>query len=217
VTRPRETPGFDTFYLVLNPTPTPARLHARFSFPDGQTIDRAYDVAPGARRNVWLNDVLGQVGAIAARFTSEGGVPVIVERSIYWAWSEPNGWLEGTNSIGVTSGAATWHVPEGSTSAAFEDFLLVDNPTDEVVTVYISVFTEDGRRETLEGTVPARGRSTFYMLSVLERLGLPPRSSFATRVTSEGGVPIVVEHAMYWQREGDRYWHGGGSAFGIAR
>jgi hypothetical protein len=209
-------PGFDTFYLVMNPTSTPTTIHARFSLLDGRVDWRSFPVGANSRANIWLNQVLGHVGAVAATFITDGfAVPVVVERSIYWAWQGDNGWLEGTNSVGVSAAANVWHVPEGSTGGLFEDFLLVFNPTETQVTVNVTVFTEQGHRETLFVTVPALGRETLYMHQVLTALGLPSSMSFATRVEAQGAGQIVVEHAMYWQRAGGAYWRSGGSSFGI--
>lgn len=208
--------GFDTFYLILNPSQTATRVNVQFSLPDGQVIPRFYDVAAGARANVWLNEVVGQVGAVSARFNTVGDIPIIVERSIYWAWTG-NGWLEGTNSMGVNAGGAMWHVPEGSTTGAFEDFLMIHNAGGEAKEVVIQIFTESGQRETLIRTIPGLGRATLYMHSVLQELGLSTSQSFATRVyTSDGSAWLIVEHSLYFIRDGN-YWQAGGSAFGIPR
>jgi hypothetical protein len=211
-------PGFDTFFLLMNPTSTPTTVTATFVLDTGQVIQKTYPVAPDSRVTVWMNDALGQVGGAAAQFFADSGVPIIAERSIYWAWQGTDlGWVEGSNVMGTPQFANEWHIPEGSTTGSFEDFLLVYNPNEFGVTLNVTMYTEANGAQTALVTVAPRTRGTFYMHNLLQAAGLPRNASFATRVQAQNGAMIAVEHAQYRHRDDPNYWRAGAASFGIPK
>ena len=46
---------FDTFFLVANPTDTPAQVRATYLLDDGRTFTRDLTVAANARTNIWVD------------------------------------------------------------------------------------------------------------------------------------------------------------------
>ena len=74
--------GFDLFYLLQNPQATTTHATVRFLLPSGTTITRTYDLAPGSRTTIYVNqipgldetDVSGDISADA---------PIVVERAMY--------------------------------------------------------------------------------------------------------------------------------------
>jgi hypothetical protein len=216
-------PGFETFYMVFNPTATTLVVEANFFTEALGLVRQLYVVRPGGRETIYANRVLGNIGGMAA-FLS-GTVPFVAERSIYWG----AGRVEGTNTIGETSVARRWDLPEGAAGGNFDTYLLLANPYDTASIVDLSVQIEGYGQITLPPSmrkvVPGYGRLTLYMPDVLRQAetveGLPPGAlanvSFGTTVRVFSGAPIVAEHAIYWQRDGSNYWRGGSAAFGTPR
>src|SRR6185436_20333852 len=75
------SPGFDTFYLFVNPYNTPLTVSANFLTENYGNVSRSYTVPAGSRYTVYLNDELGNIGGSAAQFYSP--TPFVAERSIY--------------------------------------------------------------------------------------------------------------------------------------
>jgi hypothetical protein len=79
------TEGFETFILVANPGTATANVRVTFLRPDGSTVVTTYVVGPTSRFNVHVNamvpEIVSDFGAIVE---STNGVPIIVERSLYW-------------------------------------------------------------------------------------------------------------------------------------
>ena len=49
--------GFDLFYVVLNPTTTPADVHVRYLLPQPRApLSKTYRVAPLGRLTIWVNE-----------------------------------------------------------------------------------------------------------------------------------------------------------------
>jgi hypothetical protein len=214
------SPGFETFYLLFNPTADPIDVVGNYFTESFGVVRKLYTLAPHTRATAYLNGEIGNLGGVAASFTSRG--LFVAERSIYWG----QGRVEGTNTFGVTGPARTWTLPEGSAGGQFETFLLLGNPINQHSVVDISLQIEGYGQVTLPASqrpvVPAYGRVTLYMPTILRQLevseGVPPgtfaTASFATTVRVFAGAPIVAEHAIYWQRDGSNYWRAGAAAFG---
>ena len=216
-------PNFESFYLLLNPNPTPITVQARFLPETGMPTVKTIEVKARSRETVYLNGALGNIGGVASTFTSDS-LPFLAERSIYWG----AGRVEGTNVIGASSAAMAWHFPEGASGGLFDTYLLLANPGTNDSTVRLTLFIEGVGRFTafqpeLLRTVRAGSRVTIYMnefLSLLETAEVRPVGSlrgrsFSTRIEVLSGDPVVAEQALYWQWDGVNFWRGGSAAFGI--
>lgn len=215
-------PGFETFYLLLNPQPFAITVRAVFMLEGGGSGERYYQIPARSRFTVFLNQEVGNIGGASAQFTSDSHF--LAERSIYWG----HGRVEGTNTGGAAGTAERWHLPEGASGGLFDTYILLGNPDVTAATVRLTLFVEGLGRFTisqLPQIVPAQGRKTIYMNSFLAQVeaaeNLPPGTlvgkSFSTRIEVLSGPGIVAEHAIYWQRDGANYWRGGSAAFGIPR
>jgi hypothetical protein len=216
-------PGFETFYLLLNPNAFPITVNGALVLENGTTVDQTYQLPPRSRSTVYLNAVAGNVGGASAVFNSPDG-SFIAERSVYWG----TGRVEGTNAVGATSAAHEWHFPEGATTGQFDTFLLLGNLSGSPSTVWITLYVEGIGRFTvsqLPQSLPAIGRKTVHMNSFLTQVetleNLPPGSlrdrAFSYKVNVVEGGAIVAEQAVYWQRAGSDYWRSGSASFGISR
>jgi hypothetical protein len=103
-----------------------------------------------------------------------------------------------------------WYLPEGATGPAFEEFILLANPTATPATVRLTFLKGDGSPQTVDTTVAPTSRRTVY---VNQLPGLENNGELSVVVDSLNGVPIVAERSMYWLGTDRR---GGHNATGIA-
>lgn len=206
---------FDLFILIANPQPTPAAVQADFLLSSGQVITKTYSVAANSRFNIWVDlaDPALADAAVSTRVTSTNGVPIIVERAMWWPGPTSATWQEAHNSPGETTTGTRWALAEGEVGGAreTETYVLIANTSTVAGTVRATVLFDDG--------TPAVTRD--FVVAASSRFNIAPYADFPeTRgrrfgmiVESIGGAPIqiVVERAMYSNAGGVR-WAAGTNA-----
>lgn len=92
--------NFTTYILLANPSTTAAQVTVTYLRESGAPVTKQYTVQPTSRFNI---DVGGEVPELrdesfGARIEVTNGVPIAVERSLYW---DANGvfWAGGTNAL----------------------------------------------------------------------------------------------------------------------
>jgi hypothetical protein len=198
--------GFDLFYLLQNPQPTTTHATVRFLLPSGTVITRTYDLAPGSRTTIFVNQIAGlDETDVSGDITADA--PIIVERALYrGAPGQP--FALGTDSLGVPAAAASWFMAEGATGAFFDLFVLIANPGATDATVDALYAKPDGTTVSQTYTVRAHSRFSVYVDAIP---GLE-NTSVATTLTARNAVPIVAERAMYWPGGFFDYYEGHSSA-----
>jgi hypothetical protein len=205
-------PFFDLFLLLANPGDQAAAVTVRYLLADGSVIEKAYSVRGRSRQNIWVNleDPRLADAAVSTTLTVTNGVPIIVERSMWWPRDLTN-WHEAHNSPGSTVTGTSWALAageDGGTDQA-ETYLLVANTSSWPATIEVTLLFESGPAVTRSFTVPANAR---FNVSVVEFPEMRGRR-FGAVVSSTGAVPaaIVVERAVYGN-QGGRPWGGGSNA-----
>ncbi len=90
---------FETYILVANPSGENATIAVTFLLPDGTTTRIERTVEANSRFNVWPWEMpAGEFGAVVE---STNGVPIVVERAMYWTPSGGPAWGGGTNATAV--------------------------------------------------------------------------------------------------------------------
>jgi hypothetical protein len=198
--------GFDLFYLLQNPQPTTTHATVRFLLPSGPTIDRTYDLAPGSRTTIYVNQVAGlEETDVSGDITADA--PIVVERAMYRsAPGQP--FALGTDSLGVPAAATSWFLAEGATGTFFDLYVLIANPGNADATVLAQYGKPDGGVVTQTYTVRAHSRFSVYVDAIPGLENTP----VATTLTSTNAVPIVAERAMYWPGGFFDYYEGHTSA-----
>ena len=201
---------FDLFTLIANPGDEAARVEVRYLLPTGAPVVRTYDVAPNSRFNIWVDweDARLADTSVAQVITSTNGVPIVVERAMWWS---ADSWYEGHNSAGATQAGSKWAAAGGEESGryAVETYILVANTSTFGGDVDVTVVFEDGVTETQRVAVGANARTTFRM-----RDWFPSTSGRRYGVVVEAANPamqLVVERANYNSAEGD-FWGAGANA-----
>ena len=200
---------FQTFVLVSNPSASDsAQVLVHFLTSLGERLTESLTLPPGSRETVWANDAIPRhVGArerveFAIDVESVNGVPVVVERAMYWGANRHGGHA----AVG-SQASSVWYFAEGVQGAPpfdFETYVLLYNPsTTEAIDVSVEFFNAMGLARTVVESIPPQSRRNVYA-------GLYPNElsgadkAFAIRATNAQGRGFVAERAIYWRgmREG---------------
>jgi Tol biopolymer transport system component/subtilisin-like proprotein convertase family protein len=191
-------PFFDFYILLANPNPQAADLRVTYLLDDGTNIEKSYGVPANARRTIYVNGEdarLAQV-ATATKVESINGVPIVVERAMWWPHGAP-AWQEAHNSAGSTITGEKWGLAEGETARAQETrtYILIANTASTTAQVRVTLLFEPGQDPvSIDVPVLPNSRRT---IDVAGQFPASTGRSFGAIVESLNGEPIVVERAMY--------------------
>jgi hypothetical protein len=204
---------FSTFILLANPNSTAATVRGTYLLPSGAPIVKTYTVAPNSRQtlNVSGEHASLQNASVSIKFESTNGVPIIVERTMWWVGRNGR-WTEGHNAFGATQTAPRWVVAEGEAGGArgVSTFVLIANTSSAAADVRVTLLRESGAEESRTYTVGANAR---YTVGVGDAFPSAVGQRFSVVVESLNPTvarDLVVERAMYWNTDEDMW--GAGSA-----
>lgn len=199
-------PFFDMFVLIANPTPTDAQVTMRYLTIDGTTYSRRLVAPANARSGIWVDQEQfpGVPGlplanaAVSTTVTSSNGVPLVVERAMWWP-GDSSTWHEAHNSAGATVTGTRWAVAEGEVGGArgHETYLLIANTSPSAGSATVTLLFEDGTSLARTYALPASSRTN---VAVGPHFGTAVTGRrFGAVIESTGTTPaqIVVERAMY--------------------
>jgi M6 family metalloprotease-like protein len=212
---------FDEFVLIANPSGTAADVEVRYLLPDGTVHTVRHAVPAAARYNIWLDQEtvpgLGKVladTALSVTLQSLNGVPIVVERAMWWPGSSDT-WLEAHNSPGATASGTRWGLAEGEVGGPSEldTYVLVANVSAAAGLVRVTLLFEDATTATREFVVAPQSRFNVW---VREEFPQARGRRFGAIVQSLGAAPaqLVVERAMYGNALGVQ-WAAGTNALGV--
>jgi hypothetical protein len=205
---------FDLFVLVANPNPDAAVIEARYLLSDGTVITKPYLVAGNSRFNIWvdLEDPRLASANVSTTITSTNGVPVIVERAMWWPGPTAATWAEAHNSAGATTTGTTWALAEGEQGGTpgHETYVLIANTSPFAGQARVTLVVEDGPPLEQVITLLANSRTNVAVGSDFPQAA---GKRFGVIVESLGSDPaqIVVERAMYTS-PGGQMWAAGTNA-----
>ncbi len=201
---------FDEYIQVLNPGPQNAHIRLTFAPRGAEPQEHEIWIAGRSRGTVKVNEIVGSREQVSTFVRSLNGVPVAVERSMYWPVAGMT-WGGAHSSIGAvsTDHARRWHLPEGATHI-FDTYILAANPSGRSNRVLFTFRDNAGNQWTHEAVLEPRSRYTVNAKNIVGT-----SEGFATTVESLDDIPIVAERAMYWDtvRWGD--WSSGHATVGI--
>jgi hypothetical protein len=211
-------PYFDLFVLVANPDAREAEVRATFLLPDGSTVVKHYRVPPTSRFNIWVDQEDPHLANTAVSTTVESlnGVPVIVERAMWWPGPEPGNWHEAHNSVGTTETATRWAVAGGEVGGAANarTYILIANTSPFADEARVTLIFEDGTRTTRTFSLPPNSR---FNVSAIDQFPETNGRRFGALVemlgTNGTSAQVVVERAIYWDANGVT-WAAGTNAVG---
>ncbi len=185
--------GFSTGIAIENPNPV--EVTARITYMDtvhpiGRGIIKTSDVALPAASETWINpdSDLEYPYDFSTKVECLQGLPIAVERSMGWVGGMGQA-FGAQDSIGVTSPATSWYLPEGSSAWGFECWTLVQNPNNTEANITITYMVEGAGARAFSRKVPAYSRVTYNMA---DDIGAADAS---IEVTSD--IPVIPERSMY--------------------
>jgi hypothetical protein len=218
---------FDLFLLLINPGTTDALVDVRYLRPSGAPIVKRHVVRAGSRHTIWvdLEDPALASTAVATEVTSANGVPVVMERVMWWPGPTASTWYEAHAATATRETGTMWVVPDGWLRGGHDaaTYLLLANPGAAAAVADVTLLFEDGSRARGTFTVPAGGRvnvnvgdEAWTFESAADEARFAAGGAFGAVVESTGAeVPLVVESAVYWNAPGrdgvTRMWAAGTS------
>jgi Tol biopolymer transport system component len=194
---------FDLYVLIANPSATAAQVTAEFARPDGTIVTQQYLVRSNSRYSVYVDAIPGLAATpVATTVTSTNGVPIVVERAMYW----PGGFFdyhEGHSSAGATATAPHW-------AFMFDDhaddrYVLIANTENRGGSVEVVSFGEDVPASYRHVDLAANSRTTVPVPSVGRVTGV------FVRGIGTSPLQLVVEGASYGTA-GGVFWSSGSNA-----
>jgi hypothetical protein len=201
---------FSTFILLANATTSTAHVNLMFLRENADPFNVSVEVEPNSRYTIPTNNVTGLNGfSFATKVTSD--VPISVERSMYINSNpDPSHPFEGGHeSAAVPEAKTEWYVAEGQASDFFSMFVLLANPNPNPTQVTVR-YLMPGRTPTTK--VLDLGPNSRYTIDIGNQNDAPGVVNTDVSVEVKATLPIVVERAMYWPKNGARWTDGHNSA-----
>ncbi|MEA5077458.1 MAG: cohesin domain-containing protein [Anaerolineaceae bacterium] len=186
--------NFQTYILIQNPTETDATVQVTYMPDSGSNVVKTLTVPGNSRYTIITGEGdadgpgFGTDKAFATRVASTNGVPIVVERAMYFA-------NEGTEAMGVTNPSNYWFLAEGYTDLGFRTYILIQNPNSVSTDVTLTYMLSDSSTVTRQITVSPNSRFT-VVGAESATYGVGNGKTFSTAIHAT--QPIIVERAMYW-------------------
>ena len=195
---------FDLDVLIANPTTTPAPATVTLLRQDGPPIVQNLTLAATSRTTLHVDQIPGleNQGGVSTVVTSTTGVPLVVERTMFW---DAN--YYGSHGGTAVDGPRTrWLFAEGS-EGFFSTYVLLANAGAIASDVTLTFLREGSTPHTHTVTVPPNARVTVAANGIPELVG----RSFSIIV--DATTPIIAERAMYFGTA--RLFDGGHESTGV--
>jgi hypothetical protein len=205
-------PGFDEYVCVFNPNNAPANLTFHFQTQEAGEIDRTESVPAASRRTFKVNDLLG--ANCQCSLVLESDQYVVAERPMYFDYTGLGNhhWEGGHCVMGQPYLSKEYYFAEGTTRSGFEEWLTIQNPFPEPITVIATYQLGVG-----QGT------------PVMKSYVIPPERRYTVNVSEEVGgdkdVSVKLASESYFLAERPMYfdyncqgvsWEGGHCVIGAS-
>ncbi len=210
---------FDMYVLIANPSATAATVRATYLLPNGSTLVRDYTIAPSSRYTIsvdnetWNGQALLASQSLSTILQSTNGVPVVVERSMWWPGGASGPWYEAHNSPGATSTGTAWALADGESggAAGAATYVLVANTGAATASVRATVYVEGGGTSVRTFAIAGNSRFSIDVAAVFGATVIDHRYGVLVESLGATPAPVVVERAMY-TNAGGRFWAAGTNA-----
>ena len=195
---------FNMFILLANPSTDAADVQMEYLLTNGQTITRTHTVGAGNRLTLNVAEEAPELASanMSTVVTSTNGVPIVVERAMWWP-APGNNWQEAHNSPGEIVTGTRWAVAEGESGGpnGVQTYLLIANTSTFAGTARVLLVFEDGTTAERLFSLPASSRTN---VSVDVEFPAAAGRRYGALIETQGGTPaqVVVERAMYANANG---------------
>jgi peptidoglycan/xylan/chitin deacetylase (PgdA/CDA1 family) len=182
--------GFQTYISIANPNREALDARVTYVLGGGRQVVEKVRLSVLSQTTLTNDHLVSMFGEadFSTSVTCVQGQTIAVDRTMTWTGSGARS-PEGHSSIGATSPATTWYLPEGSSRWGFETWLLVQNPNASRARVRMTYMTETDGPIAIDKVVPAHTRTSY---SMSQAIGAEDAS---IQVTSD--VPVVAERSLY--------------------
>jgi len=206
---------FNTQIALLNANNQPAIALLRFQ-PQGGGEQALRVVVPARTRSTVAWPAISQFVGGPFATVVESDRTLVVDRTITWGAGGYGAHAEGA----VPAAAPTWYLAEGATGGPFELFYLIQNSTEQAVSIEVTYLRALGMPPLVKSyTVNGRSRATIWVDDEVfptaqggQKLLAGTDVSAVVRVTAGG--PVIVERAMYLNRP-DQVFAAGHESAGV--
>jgi len=187
--------GFNTYITIENPNTDAVTAKLTYMDPNapasgkGIAATRTITLPPLSQTTVSSYGDIGNVD-FSTKVECLEGKTIAVDRTMFWTGPGYSPSQSGYHSsIGATSPAKTWYLPEGSSNWGFETWTLVENPNPGPASVTLTYMTETQGPKVVQKTIPAYSRATYNMQADIGA------ADSSIQVSSD--IPVVAERSMY--------------------
>ncbi|MBC7253630.1 MAG: N-acetylmuramoyl-L-alanine amidase [Actinobacteria bacterium] len=185
-------PGFQEYLCLYNPNGYVNRATITYQTSGGMSITDEEYLPPFSRRTVDVNRRAGSGLELSVMVQGDG--PLVAERAIYHEYSR---WCRGGDvAVGVKWPSRHWYFAEGYTGSGFENWLCIQNPSEQDLQGEVWISTESGELLKEKVTLPKRARTTLNLNSMV-----PYQEGISVSLHADGEV--VAERPVYF-----RYYNG---------
>ena len=179
--------GYSCYVTIENPNSSAVTADITYMIGSGAIDGGTHNLPALSQTTVNPRDTLGDQD-FSTKVECNEGKTIAVDRTMTWTGpGAPS--PDGHCSVGVTSPATTWYLPEGSSAWGFQCWLLVQNPNDTEATAQVTYMIEGAGPVTFEKKIPANSRKTYNMAS---DIGEKDAS-----IKVQADIPVIPERAMY--------------------
>ena len=190
---------FDNDVLIANPNLVEAPVALTFLLEGGSTFVLLRTVAAQSRMTVNVDAIPELASASASvQVTSQSGVPLIVERTMFWDATR----YGGHTANAVANPATRWTFAEGF-QGFFDTYVLIANATASPTNATLTFLREGEAPFITSVPVGAFSRKTVYAGDYPELLNR------AFGIVVDATVPVIAERAMYFASAPGKLWGGG--------
>jgi len=208
-------PEFSQYICLQNPENQQADVKITYMMAAGQTSEQTQTVPPQSRVTVTVVDHLGLGVDNSAKVESTNGVKIVAERPMYFDYKagEPGySWTGGHDVVGTTTPRDTWFFAEGTIRSGFEEWICLQNPSNNPTEAYLTYMLDDGTNDLETVDLPANSRVTVSVNDFFTS-----EHDLSVRVESIDGTDIIVERPMYFNYKAGEpgySWTGGHDVMG---
>ncbi len=194
--------NFHTWFCILNPKPEQASVKVTYMLSTGEVRQTTSVVGPRSRKTICANWEIGPGHDFSA--VVEASLPIVCERPMYF---EYDGVIAGGHNVmGVKDASREWFFAEGTTRHRFDNYLCIQNPSENEAHVKLEYRLTTGEKKSKEISVFPKSRYTHFLNN-----DLLPDEDFSLAVFSD--IPVLVERAVYFVYGPS--WSGGHCVSGI--
>ena len=179
--------GYETYISIMNPNSEAVSASVTYMTDTGAVPGGDIDLPALSQATVNPVSLLGEKD-FSTKVECKEGKQIAVDRTVSWT-GEGAPSPDGHCSIGVTSPARTWYLPEGSSDWGFECWLLIQNPNGQEATCQVTYMTESEGPKSFEKKVPASSRKSYNMANDIGNMD--------ASIKVESDIPVIPERAMY--------------------